>query len=209
MEFKEQIRQIKSDFFSLRNGEIADTLRKAGNPYKIIFGLQMPQLEQIAAKSGKSVELAEWMWANDSTRESKMFATMVYPIEEFDLAKAEEWALEAESFELIDTLCFRLVRYINGSEELVHKYIESTEKKMRYFAFRLALNLLILRKIFLCLTISALPPFLLYAAFFNSTLAERLVAYTAIRLHADRLLVRKILFLPSGLDIPSLRQLRQ
>ena len=48
MEFKEQIRQIKSDFFSLRNGEIADTLRKAGSPYKIIFGLQMPQLEQIA-----------------------------------------------------------------------------------------------------------------------------------------------------------------
>ena len=45
MEFKEQIRQIKSDFFSLRNGEIADTLRKAGSPYKIIFGLQMPQLE--------------------------------------------------------------------------------------------------------------------------------------------------------------------
>ena len=147
MEFKEQIRQIKSDFFSLRNGEIADTLRKAGNPYKIIFGLQMPQLEQIAAKSGKSVELAEWMWANDSTRESKMFATMVYPIEEFDLAKAEEWALEAETFELIDTLCFRLVRYINGSEELVHKYMESTEEKMRYFAYRLAMNLLILRKI--------------------------------------------------------------
>lgn len=147
MEFKEQIRQIKSDFFSLRNGEIADTLRKAGNPYKIIFGLQMPQLEQIAAKSGKSVELAEWMWANDSTRESKMFATMVYPIEEFDLAKAEEWALEAETFELIDIFCFRLVRYINGSEELVHKYMESAEEKMRYFAYRLAMNLLILRKI--------------------------------------------------------------
>ena len=147
MEFKEQIRQIKSDFFSLRNGEIADTLRKAGSPYKIIFGLQMPQLEQIAAQSGHSAELAEWMWSNDSTRESKIFATMVYPIESFDLVKADKWAQEAETFELIDTLCFRLVRYINGSEELVHKYIESTEKKMRYFAFRLALNLLILRKI--------------------------------------------------------------
>ena len=36
---KETIRQIKSDFFALRNGVIADKLRSAGCPYKIIFGL--------------------------------------------------------------------------------------------------------------------------------------------------------------------------
>lgn len=147
MEFKEQIRQIKSDFFSLRNGEIADTLRKAGNPYKIIFGLQMPQLEQIAEKCGKNKELAEWMWANDSTRESKLFATMIYPIEKFDIEKTEKWVREAETFELIDSLCFRIIRHINNSENLVDKYIESKEERMRYFAFRLAINLLILRKI--------------------------------------------------------------
>ena len=47
---KETIRQIKSDFFALRNGVIADKLRSAGCPYKIIFGLTVPQIESVAAK---------------------------------------------------------------------------------------------------------------------------------------------------------------
>ena len=72
---------------------------------------------------------------------------MVYPIESFDLVKADKWAQEAETFELIDTLCFRLVRYINGARNWCISILNQLKRKMRYFAFRLALNLLILRKI--------------------------------------------------------------
>ena len=48
------LQNIKRRFFALRNGVIADTLRRAGSPFKIIFGLNLPQLAEIAAELGYS-----------------------------------------------------------------------------------------------------------------------------------------------------------
>ncbi len=141
------IKSIKTDFFALRNGEIADRLRKAGSPYKIIFGLQIPQLNGIASKFEPSAELAETLWDNRSTRESRLLATMVYPVEEFTVDMAEKWSSEADTVELADMLCFRLVRYIEGAEALVEKKIESDKEADRYFALRLAMNLLVMGKL--------------------------------------------------------------
>ena len=104
---KETIRQIKSDFFALRNGVIADKLRSAGCPYKIIFGLTVPQIESVAAKHEPSAGLAETLWANDSTRESRLMATMVFPVSEFSVDKAKKWIADADTVELVDMLCFR------------------------------------------------------------------------------------------------------
>ena len=42
------LQSIKKDFFVFRNGIVADTLRKAGMPHKVIFGLQIPQIAAIA-----------------------------------------------------------------------------------------------------------------------------------------------------------------
>lgn len=144
---KEIIKRIKSDFFALRNGEIADRLRKAGSPYKIIFGLQIPQLEQIAAKLEPSAELAAALWDNTSTRESRLLATMVYPKSDFNLDMAKKWSDESDTVELIDMLCFRLVRYVDGAMSLVDDKYKSSSGKERYFAFRLAMNLLVLGRI--------------------------------------------------------------
>lgn len=146
MTTNEIIRKIKSDFFALRNGEIADRLRKAGNPYKIIFGLQIPQLESIAAIIGQSKEIAEWLWNNTSTRESRLLATMIYPQENFCLETAKKWINSIDTNELADILCFKLLRNIDGAEKLIATYVNGDNLK-RYLAFRLAMNLLILRKL--------------------------------------------------------------
>ena len=44
-----QMQIIKRRFFAMRNGIIADTLRKAGLDYRMIFGLNLPQITDIAA----------------------------------------------------------------------------------------------------------------------------------------------------------------
>lgn len=142
---KETIRQIKSDFFALRNGVIVDKLREAGYPYKIIFGLEMPQIEQIAAKQVKSADLAETLWHNDTTRESRLLATMVYPQEEFTVEKAQQWLAEADTVELKDLLCFRLVRNLDGAEALAFSLLD--DEATAYAGMRLIMNLLVLRKL--------------------------------------------------------------
>lgn len=144
---KEEFRNIKSHFFALRNGEIADRLRKSGSPYKIIFGLIQPQIEEVAATVRHTNELAQRLWANDSTRESRLLATMVFPVEEFTEDLALEWALSAETTELVDQLCFRLVRYLPGAERLAFSSVDNGDSRMHYFGFRLLMNLLVLRRL--------------------------------------------------------------
>ncbi len=42
------IPEIKQRLYAMRNGVIADSLRNAGSPYRSIFGLNLPQLTEIA-----------------------------------------------------------------------------------------------------------------------------------------------------------------
>lgn len=141
------IKSIKNDFFSLRNGMVTDRLRKAGSPYKIIFGLLIPQIEQIAARLEPSADLAEWLWDNVSTRESRLLAVMVYPQDEFVIDMAEKWSAESDTVELTDVLCFRLVRNVPDAWRLVVEKADSPDENIRYFSFRLGMNLLITGKV--------------------------------------------------------------
>lgn len=144
---KEVIKNIKSRFFALRNGVVADRLRDAGSPYKIIFGLQIPQLEQIAQKEKPSAELAEELWQNISTRESRLLATMLFPQEQFSLSKANEWVATVDTVELADQLCFRLIRNLRDAESLICCYYAKEPAMMHYIALRLAMNLLVIGKL--------------------------------------------------------------
>ena len=73
---------IKRRFFAMRNGIIADTIRKSGAPYRMIFGLNLPQIDEISRETGKNKELAEKLHADTSTRESQLLAPMLMPEEE-------------------------------------------------------------------------------------------------------------------------------
>ncbi len=139
----EQIRAIKSEFFALRNGEIADRLRRAGSPYKIIFGLQLSQLDAMAARLQKSMELAETLWQNSSTRESRLLAVLVFPLDRLTRQLAAELLAQADTRELVDLLCFKLVRNLPDAEALVGELSGADT----YAALRLAMNLLCLQKL--------------------------------------------------------------
>ena len=93
----------------MRNGIIADTLRKAGLPYRIIFGLNLPQIADIAATLPKETSLALKLWDNNSTRESMLLAPMVYPMEEFDMDTAMMFARTSPTAECMDNLCHKLL----------------------------------------------------------------------------------------------------
>ena len=82
------MKDIKKEFFAFRNGITADILRKAGMPYKIIFGLQVPQIAQIARGHKPDMELADRLWNDTEVRESRLLATYLFPIGEVTESKA-------------------------------------------------------------------------------------------------------------------------
>lgn len=140
---------VKRQFFAMRNGVIADALRKAGSPFRFIFGVNLPQLRDIAAQVGQSAELAEQLWANTATRESMLIAPMIQPEDNFTLADAERWIATIPAAEVADVLCLKLLRRQPYALELIDRLIERADAEegtancemLRYTALRLMFNL--------------------------------------------------------------------
>jgi len=136
-----EMQTVKRHFFAMRNGVIADTLRRGGSPFKIIFGLNLPQIVEIAQSTPHSAELAQKLWSNSSTRESMLIAPMLYPREDFNLNIALEWTSQIPTTEVADILCHRLLRHVPFSLELAHILCDSKEDLKRYTGLRLFFNI--------------------------------------------------------------------
>ena len=145
----EIIKNIKQQFFAYRNGMLADTLRKAGDPHKMIFGLNLPQIMQIAAETGKNKVLATALWTDEyGCRESRLLAPMLMPSQEFTIDEAMEWCSGVECVEVADVLCHRLLRGTDFAYKLAQLLCSDAKDAMeKYVALRLIANLLSLGKI--------------------------------------------------------------
>lgn len=142
-ETKTPLQNIKQRFFALRNGMLADMIRKSGSPFKIIFGLNLPQIREVAAAFGTDAELAETLWANSTTRESRLIAPLLADRSTFTLDDARRWCgTLSGSLEEVDILCWALLRHLYGVEVLVDEMADSEADIRRYTALRLAANLL-------------------------------------------------------------------
>lgn len=115
------LNEIKKEFFALRNGIIADTLRKAGMHYKVIFGLQIPQIAGIASKFTPSVELAMELWEDRNVRESRLLASYLFPLESVDMRMALELASDVRTQEEADMLAFRIFRRLDFAKSLLNE----------------------------------------------------------------------------------------
>ncbi len=136
------INEIKRMVYAMRNGVAADVLRRGGAPYRMIFGVNLPQLAEIAKEIGASVETADQLWADSGVRESLLLATMVHPVAEMSREKALLWLEQAPSVEVVDVLCHRQLRHTAFASELAAMLSNSDGDMQRYAALRLYFNLL-------------------------------------------------------------------
>lgn len=132
---------VKRSFFALRNGIIADTLRKGGASYKIIFGLNLPQIAEVAASTPHTPELAQMLWDNVTTRESRLLAPMLLDPIATDRSLALRWASEVNEREVADVLCLKLLRRLPYAPGLIEAIASGDTPLAEYTALRLALNL--------------------------------------------------------------------
>lgn len=135
---------IKRRFFAMRNGVIADTLRRAGSPFHIIFGLNLPQISEIAsewADSPEARELGERLWANTSCRESMLLAPMLlHGAGGVTKDAAAAMLRESPAAEVTDILCHRLLRHAPYAAELAGELGGDENPAVRYGALRLMFN---------------------------------------------------------------------
>lgn len=107
---------LRKRIYALRNGLIADTLRKGGLTQKYIFGLQLPQLKELAAEfrpeaDSEAAGMARTLWADRDCREARLLACHIMPPHEMPYEEAMTWASDAATREEADILAFRLLRH--------------------------------------------------------------------------------------------------
>lgn len=132
---------VKRRFFAMRNGVIADVLRCAGSPFRIIFGLNLPQIVDIARQTGIDPDLGRALWANATTRESQLLAPMLMDASAFSEDEARSWVGAVNTVEVADVLCHRLLRHVQYAVALANELADSGDSMQRYIGARLMMNL--------------------------------------------------------------------
>ncbi len=131
------IQLIKRRIYAMRNGVVAQALRTAGSPHRLIMGVNLPQLVEIARSTGTDANLARTLWQDTPTRESMLIAPMLFPAEEMTFDEASHWIETTLGTEATDILCHRLLRKLPFAYELALKYADSPNTLWRYASLRI------------------------------------------------------------------------
>lgn len=137
-----KMQSVKRRFFAMRNGIVADTYRRASSPFRIVFGLNLPQISEIAADYGCDHELAATLWANTSTRESMLIAPMLMDAGNVDRATIDKMVDEVFDREVADVLVHRILRRRADAPTIADELAVSDRPLKRYIALRMAYALL-------------------------------------------------------------------
>lgn len=141
------LRQIKQDFFSFRNGIVADKLRRSGDCHEFIMGCQIADITAIVQRYPSSVELADELWREVKHRECRLAAVMLHPKDALPCEKAMRWIDDVGTYEMADILCLKLLKHQDYALSLWESLASDEFPMRQYVGLRLLLNLLCANKI--------------------------------------------------------------
>ena len=136
----ETIRELKGKLRLFMNGVISQSLREKGLKYRLIFGVELPRLKEIAAGYEPNHELAQALWKED-IRECKILAAYLQPVESFYPEIADIWVEQIHNSELADYVCMALFRRLPYASQKAFQWIASGERMPMYIGFRLMTHL--------------------------------------------------------------------
>ena len=118
------------------NGILSQSLREKGLKYRLIFGVELPRLREIAAGYEPNHELAQALWKED-IRECKILAAYLQPTETFYPEIADIWMEQIHNSELADYVCMALFRRLPYASQKAFEWMASNERMTIYTGFRL------------------------------------------------------------------------
>ena len=138
---QEEIQKIKSELRPYMNGVLSQSLRERGLRYKLIFGVELPRLKEIASHYEKNHDLAQALWKED-IRECRILAGMLQPVETFFPEICDIWMEDMRDVEMADFTCMNLFRHLPYCSEKAFQWMASEDTLVSYTGFRLMCHLL-------------------------------------------------------------------
>ena len=129
-----ELNEIKQVFRLYMNGIVATSMREKGLNYRVIWGVSIQHLHEIADEikaktpdTEKQKMLALQLWDED-IRECKILATLLMPKELMDKATAEKWVNSLTTQEMAEWLSFNLLRHLPFAIEIANEAIKSNNR---------------------------------------------------------------------------------
>lgn len=126
----QKLQLIKRDFRSLMNGTAAASLREKGLHYRLIFGVEWPQLMRLSAEIGKDHDLAQALWKED-IRECRLLAGLIQPVETFSQELADVWIETMHYPEEAQYTVLSLFQHLPHVSEAAFNWIARSEEMYR------------------------------------------------------------------------------
>ena len=115
---------IKKELRASMNGILSARMRGAGMPFKLIFGVELPRLRNIADEFPKDTDLANQLW-QQNIRETRLLAIMLMPPEAFTPEAANTWAETMLTAEEAQVMAMILLSKTDGAKETCKKWLEA------------------------------------------------------------------------------------
>lgn len=128
------IKEIRRKIRTSMNGETVSSMRAMGVLYKQNFGVSIPRIKEIASKYEPNHDLAQRLWAIDS-RETKIMATLLQPIQDFKPETAEKWLLMINQMELVEQISMNLLSKLPYAAEISTQWIHQENYWLRLTGF--------------------------------------------------------------------------
>lgn len=141
MDVNETVRDIKAQFRLFMNGVVSQSMREKGLEYKLNFGIELPRLKEIAQKYEKNHQLAQALW-KENTRECKILAGLLQPVESFYPEIAEIWIEDMSNIEIAEITCMTLFQNLPYITEKSFEWIASDRKYFQICGFMTMARLL-------------------------------------------------------------------
>lgn len=123
MNLKETEINIKKELRASMNGILSAKMREAGMPFKLIFGVELPRLRNIACEFPQDEELANHLW-QQNIRETRLLAIMLMPAESFTEEVAETWVNTMVTAEEAQILAMILLHKMPKAKEACICWLE-------------------------------------------------------------------------------------
>lgn len=131
---QEVLNHIKKEFFTFRNGIIAEAVRKMYDNSTMVYGLTVPQFIEIAAGQPKDYKIAMALWNDITCRESRMLSLYLLPPSQLTIKEAEKMVKSVRSIEEADFLAFKVLRNLPYAKELMER-LQSDEEQPEITAY--------------------------------------------------------------------------
>ena len=97
---EDKIAEIKNSLRLRMNGIAAKAMKDNCQRYRLVYGVPMHELREIAASHEKDSSIAEKLWAS-GVREEMLIATMMIPNDQMNEDRIRKYATESPSLEVL------------------------------------------------------------------------------------------------------------